>query len=120
MTTKECYDQIGGNYDEAMSRLMKDERVAKFVIMFLRDPSYEGLVREMTNENYDEAFRMAHTLKGVCQNLALSALYEPAHEITELLRENRRDIEKAKATLPMVTAQYERTVAGIRELAGEV
>ena len=47
-------------------RMVKEERVVKFVRMFERDPSYQGLVDAMDAGDYDEAFRMAHTLKGVC------------------------------------------------------
>lgn len=116
MTTKECYEKIGANYDEAIGRMMKDERILKFVGMFLRDTSFAELKAAMESENYDEAFRMAHTLKGVCQNLSFTALYEPAQEITESLREKTRDVELAKSLLPKVTEQYERTTAGINEL----
>lgn len=30
----------------------------------------------MENKNYEDAFRSAHTLKGVCQNLSFDRLYE--------------------------------------------
>ena len=49
MTMRECYEAIGGNYEDA--------------------------------------FRGAHTLKGVCQNLSFDRLYEASNELTELLRD---------------------------------
>lgn len=115
MTIKECYEKIGADYEEAITRMMKDERIAKFAGMFLRDTSFTELKAAMETENYDEAFRMAHTLKGVCQNLSFTALYGPVQEITEALREKGRDIDLAKSLLPGVEAEYERTVAGIHE-----
>ena len=33
-----------------------------------------------------EAFRAAHTLKGVCQNLGFTNLYQPTYDLTEVLR----------------------------------
>jgi hypothetical protein len=30
----------------------------------------------LENKNYEDAFRSAHTLKGVCQNLSFDRLYE--------------------------------------------
>ena len=116
MTVKECYEQIGGDYEDAIGRMMKDERIVKFSGMFLRDASFTGLKQAMQEEDFDAAFRMAHTLKGVCQNLSFTALYEPTREITEALRESSRDIELAKRLFPEVEAEYERTTAGINEL----
>ena len=43
MTVKAFYDEIGGNYDEVMFRLKKEERMIKFLNMFLRDKSFEQL-----------------------------------------------------------------------------
>lgn len=114
MNIKECYNYIGADYEDVLKRMMKEERVTKFAKMFLKDPSYEGLVKAMEEEDYDEAFRMAHTLKGVCQNLAFEALGAPSVAITEMLRMPDRDIEMAKSLLPDVTEQYQRTVEGLK------
>lgn len=116
MTIKECYEKIGADYEEAITRMMKEERIVKFSGMFLRDTSFTELKAAMGTENYDEAFRMAHTLKGVCQNMSFTALFGPVQEITEALRESSRDIELAKRLFPEVEAEYERTTAGINEL----
>ena len=59
---------------------------------------------------------MAHTLKGVCQNLGLGALEAPCNAITEMLREPHRDVELAKSLLPDVTKQYEHTMEGVKSL----
>lgn len=37
-------------------------------------------------KNYDEAFRAAHTIKGICQNLSFNRLYESSYNMTESLR----------------------------------
>ena len=54
--------------------------------MFLRDTSFEMLKQTMGQKDYKEAFRAAHTLKGVCQNLALKSLDGPVVELTDILR----------------------------------
>ncbi len=54
--------------------------------MFLDDDSYPKLEDALKKENVEEAFRAAHTLKGVCQNLGFTNLYQPAYELTEVLR----------------------------------
>ncbi len=43
MTVKECYEQMGGNYDDVMSRLRTDERVIKFLGKVVSDTSFELL-----------------------------------------------------------------------------
>lgn len=90
MTVKECYQAFGGNYEECMGRLRTDERIAKFLTKILNDESYKLLVTSMEQRNMSEAFRAAHTLKGICLNLSLTRLYESAVKLTEALR-NRED-----------------------------
>lgn len=86
MTVQEFYLEIKGNYEEIIGRMRDDARVKKFVFMFLRDETYDRLCETMDAGNYEEAFRHAHTLKGLCQNLAFSDLSGPVHELTECLR----------------------------------
>lgn len=52
----------------------------------------------MESGNAPEAFRGAHTLKGVAQNLGFGPLYKAAAEVTESLRPSETssgDMEKA-------------------------
>lgn len=46
-----------------------NERIAKFVTMFADDASYATLIDNMAAENWDEAFRAAHTLKGTARDM---------------------------------------------------
>ena len=69
MTLQECYAAMEGDYQDALGRLRSDRLVQKFVLKFLADGSYDLLTQSMEEENYAEAFRAAHTIKGVCQNL---------------------------------------------------
>ena len=65
MTVKECYDAMGADYEDVLGRLRKDERIQKFVLKLLNDKSYELLINSMEAGDMNEAFRAAHTLKGV-------------------------------------------------------
>ncbi len=114
MTLKECYTALEGDYEGVLSRLMTEKLVNKFVLKFLNDGSYNNLVESLKTENIEEAFRAAHTLKGVCQNLSFTKLYESSHNMTEALREN--DIAKANELLPKVEADYLQTVTAIKSL----
>lgn len=76
MTIQECYEAIGGNYEDVLRRLRSEALIRKFTLKFLEDQSYPLLKQALGDNNYEEAFRGAHTLKGVCQNLSFDRLYE--------------------------------------------
>lgn len=114
MTTRECYDRIGGDYDDVMRRFRDDARVRRFAVMFLSDESIEDLERAMDAGSCEEAFRAAHTLKGVCLNLGFKKLYESVDAITEALRAGNMD--SAAEILPQLIKDGRRTVEWLREL----
>ena len=68
MTLQECFAALGGNYDDVMGRLRSERLVQKFVLKFLDDGSYALLLSSLEAGNGEEAFRAAHTIKGMCQN----------------------------------------------------
>ena len=108
MTIQECYEAIGGNYEEVLGRLQSEALIRKFTLKFLEDPSYLQLKLALENKNYEDAFRSAHTLKGVCQNLSFDRLYEVSHELTELLRDRTGEqpgIPEAMGKVTEVNAQ---------------
>ena len=117
MTVKECYEKLEGDYSGTMSRMMKEDRMKKFLLLFLQDTSYQMLCENMDKGDVDEAFRAAHTLKGVTINLGLSKLNRASFEITEALR--AKELERAKAFLPEVTQCYEETIEAIKGLQEE-
>ena len=43
MTLKECYATLCGNYDEALSRLMNERLMERFLQKFLSDPSFNEI-----------------------------------------------------------------------------
>ena len=64
--------------------------------------------------NYEEAFRAAHTIMGVCQNLSFTKLYESSHLLTENLRAGYgADTDEL---VQRVEADYHQTMAAIEEL----
>ena len=86
MTIQQCYEAFGGNYQEVISRLRADERVARFLQKVVDDGSYNLLCESIASGNAEEAFRAAHTLKGVCLNLSITKLGESSSALTEALR----------------------------------
>ena len=112
MTIQECYAALGGDYEEVLGRLYSEALVKKFVGKFLADQSFQLLKSSLEEKNYDEAFRAAHTLKGVTQNLSFTRLYESSHAMTEALR--TKNYDQAAQLLAKVEADYDQTVAAIQ------
>ncbi len=112
MTLKECYAALEGDYESVMGRLPSEKFVQKFVLKFLNDGSYDLLLRSMEAEDYAEAFRAAHTIKGVCQNLAFTRLYHSSSELSEALRNGLTP--EAPALVERVAADYRQTIEAIR------
>ena len=117
MTIQECYARMGADYKEVHKRLYSEAMIRKFVLLFLEDDSYRSLKAALEAGDAQAAFRAAHTLKGVCQNLGFTNLCVPAAALTEMLRTGR--MEGTKAQFSSVKKQYAITTDAIRELAGQ-
>ena len=114
MTIQECYKEMGADYEEVFHRLPRESMVRKFALMFLNDDSYPKLEQALKEGNVKEAFRAAHTLKGVCQNLGFTNLYQPTYDLTEVLRTGT--LEGTEDLFDSVTRQYKITINAIRAL----
>lgn len=112
MTLQECYAALGGDYDEVLGRLRSERMIQKFVLRFLEDKSYDLLCASMEAGNYEEAFRAAHTIKGVCQNLSFTLLGKSSSELSEALRNGYTP--EADALVEQVKAEYQQTAQAIR------
>ena len=91
MTVKECYEQINGDYEGVFGRFRGDERIKKFAVKFLADGSFDSLCKTLEAADYSEAFRAAHTLKGVSQNLGFTGLDMASETLTAMLRSQPED-----------------------------
>lgn len=119
MLLKECYDTFGGEYESVKQRISSDEIILKFVLKFLTEPSYANLCKALEEEDYEEAFRAAHSLKGVCQNLAFKRLSESSSVLTELLRSrDEKSVDKVRCEelLQEVSEDYKAVVEAIGKL----
>ena len=112
MTIQQCYEQMGADYNEVLKRLYSEGMIRKFALMFLKDDSFGNLEAALAKKDVKEAFRAAHTLKGVCQNLGFSNLYPPVYDITETLRAGT--LEGTEQQFALVQAEYQKTLAAIR------
>ncbi len=113
MNLKDCYIKFGGDFDEVIGRLRRKQLVEKFMYKFLDDKSFDLYQTSMANKDYDEALRAVHTLKGICQNLSFTELYESSREITNALKSN--DYEKAIGMTPQLSEDYYRIIHAVEE-----
>ncbi len=87
MLTIDILKENGVNTQEGLSRCLgKEDFYIRLVNMALKDPGFEKLSSAVAAKDLDAAFEAAHGLKGVLGNLALTPMYDPAAEMTELLR----------------------------------
>ncbi|MCM1022940.1 MAG: Hpt domain-containing protein [Prevotella sp.] len=118
MTIKEFYDFIGEDFSDVIGRLRAESRVCKYVLKFPADKSFDNLRASMSEKNYAEAFRAAHTIKGTGLNLGFNNFAAVASEITEKLRnfEDTAAIEADKelgGLIENAAEKYEKIISGI-------
>lgn len=86
MTVQEVYGRLGADYSEIVCRMGNEERVKRFVLKLPQDDSFLRLCGAMTEGDAGEAFREAHTLKGIGLNLGLTNIADKAMLLSEELR----------------------------------
>ncbi len=61
MTVKECYSQMGGDYNNVLSRFYDEAMIKRLLGRFIDDTSFRALEQAMTEGNMQAAFNAAHT-----------------------------------------------------------
>jgi len=118
MTLRQLYEKIDGSYEQALKVMRVDKLIDKHIRRFPTGVTAEALVAAGNTMDPTALFESAHAMKGVCANLGLIKLYEAAFEIAEEFRPGKTrkfDDEQVKQKIAAIEAQYEKTVAGIRE-----
>lgn len=116
MTIRECYEQMGANFDNVLSRLGSEAIIERFALKFLDDTSFQSLEEMLAKKDVKEAFRAAHTLKGVCLNLGFDNLFTVSSELTEVLR--AETLEGTDELFEKVKEQYAKTIEALQEMKG--
>ena len=115
MTVRECYEEMGADYNEVLRRLANEERVERFLRKFPEDKSYLEFIQAMKENDYSAAFRAIHTLKGICLNLSITQLAESSSALTEALRDGEWKDEIAPL-LERVRNDYNKTIQAVEML----
>ncbi len=114
---KESLERIGVNIEKTLARFMnKEEMFMRFVGKFLDEDSFHKLSAAVREKDYEEAFKHAHTLKGVSANLGLTNVFECAGAVTDELREAPYDEDAIENIMTDLSEKYKKTVEVIEKL----
>lgn len=116
MSLEAFYAVLGVDFNAVLRRLGARERINKFVRRVRDDKTIDALHEAMTRQNEGEAFRAAHTLKGIALNLDLLPLSKTSTDLTELLRGGEPDWEQAQAAYERLLGAYGAVMDAIDQL----
>ena len=80
MSLEIAYAAMGGDLETVRGRLLTDAKI------FLQDTSMQTLESALEAGDLPEAYRGAHTLKGVSRDLGFTPLFEAAAALSDALR----------------------------------
>jgi HPt (histidine-containing phosphotransfer) domain-containing protein len=106
---------MGGDYVGVSERLMKDDRIEKYLRKFLESTDYDEMMTALEDEDYERAFRAAHSIKGISLNLGFSGLQDTVSDLCEALRGGKPDIDISKM-VEKVTVDYQKVISAIEML----
>ena len=87
----------------------------RFIKRFPDDPTFHLLTAAFEKKHFQEAYVYAHTLKGLCAQLGITALISPAEHICTLLKScDSTSLSMAENLLEEMTFLY---TAIVREIA---
>lgn len=87
MLTLQALQEAGVNTKEGLARCMNNESFyLNLVTKALMKDDFDKLKTAIEAGDLDSAFSAAHNLKGSMGNLAITPIYMPVAEMTELLR----------------------------------
>ncbi|HIQ83105.1 MAG TPA: Hpt domain-containing protein [Candidatus Pullichristensenella stercorigallinarum] len=105
----------GIDVDGALARLMGNETLfLRLLQKFLADKNYAKLVNALETGDAEAALAASHTLKGVCGNLSMTALFDLLTRQVAALRAGQW--QEAVDMLAQIAPAYERVSGAIRGL----
>ncbi len=115
MDVKRFYQEIKGNYQNAVSIMMNDALIARMLTKFMANNDYEKIISAYEAKDFQSLFAAVHAFKGVTGNLALTPLYELSCVITEATRNNPnpvidQEISQLKEVYACVKSNYEKYI----------
>lgn len=112
---REKLEGVGIDVNDLMDRLMGNMTlISRFFKRFPDDASYERMVAGIEKGDVEEAFRGAHSLKGVCANLSMKRFLTVLNPLVDKLREGQLD--GVQVMLSSVDEEYRKVVTMIQDI----
>lgn len=116
MGVKECYESIGADYNGVLGRLMKDERIEKYLRKFAEGNYYDEIEQALNGEDWETAFRNVHSLKGMSLNLGFDNLHKYSDVLCEELRPCVKPQKDITSMVSDVKEEYDKVIGAINSL----
>lgn len=116
MTVEECYMMLNADYQEVLSRLLKEERIEKYLNIFIDSGYYRTFEACLRSENWPEAFRAVHNLKGVSLTLGFKELYNASDALCEELRDCVRPRTDIREMVKKLQNEYNKVMDALKML----
>ncbi len=114
---REKLEALGVQYDEVLNRFLgKEDFYQRMLKKFLEDKNFEGMEQAVAQKSFKDAFKFAHTIKGLCANLGLNGILEYEMPLTEELRNEPYDEEAITNYLAKTKEEYKKAVDVITAL----
>lgn len=105
MTLLEALRDAGVDTAETLRRFSGNEALLeRFIRQFPKEETFPHLVSAVRENRWEEAGRLAHTLKGIAGNLGFRRLQERCAALVLTVRENR--LEEAPPAFEAVSEEY--------------
>ena len=112
---KEKLTGIGVNVDEALNRMLGHEGLyIRLLKSFAEDNNHKRLQQALSCNDPEEAFKAAHTLKGLTGALSITVLFVPLTEITNALQ--HKNIAEAIAHMQSFNQLYNKVTIAINSI----
>ena len=115
MEKKDKLKEAGIDVEEALERFLGNEDLyLKFLLKFPKDDNFSNMEKYLKQNNCEEAYKCAHSIKGVAGNLSIFNVYKCMSILAEYLKNSQ--LQDAKEYLDELKKVYEVSVDAIRAL----
>lgn len=118
MTLKELYEEIGGNYEQAIRVLIMEKLMDKHIRKLPHNSIFTSLAEAASSFDTVSIFENAHAIKGVCLNLGLTELAAVAEEICNEFRSgNERKLtdDEVRQKISIINTMFKKACDGIHD-----
>lgn len=119
MKLREFYESNGVDYDAFIHRLMgKESLAAKYVKVFLADPTFGELADAVAQKDMDQVGKKAHGLKGIALNLDFKKLGSLCVEV--IAGASSANTQQVDVQFDLLKKEYEHIVSDLQSVSADL